>query len=198
MAMKYELDKQQAENYQSDGFGKSKSADSKALIKVWIKVRRDSQIPEFDAITDCKWSFEGENYLRKYTEKLMEMVNENGGMFIEDALKLQEKDILSMHNETVHPQDNFPIPALRALKKAIVNYFENTRQDERLCKATETVICHCRHVTDADIQDAMEKGRKTLEEISMATGAGTGCNTCIGKVVEILSGHKKTALGKFN
>lgn len=196
--MTHELTQQQAENYQLDGFGKSKSADGKTLIKIFIKVRRDSQIPEFDSITECKWTFEGEDNLRKYTEKLIEVINENSGMFVEDALKLKEKDIFSMLNEKVNPQDSFVIPALRALKKAIVNYFEKTNQTERLRKATETVICHCRHVTDADIQDAMEKGRKTLEEVSMATGVGTGCNTCIGKVTEILSGRKRTALGKFN
>ncbi|MBI5754224.1 (2Fe-2S)-binding protein [Candidatus Peregrinibacteria bacterium] len=220
--MNYELTLQQAENHQadahparhggrllqstsrlsetlaSDGFGKSKSADDKTLLKIWIKVRKDSQIPEFDTITECKWSFEGEDNLRKYTERLVELVNENGGIFVEDALKLQERDIFSMVDEKIHPSEAFVIPALRALKKAIVNYFENTKQDERMRKATETIICHCRHVTDADIQESIEKGCKTLEEISMATGAGTGCNSCIGRVTEILSGRKKTALGKFN
>lgn len=195
--MKYELTQQEAANHQADGFGKSKSSDLKTLIKVWIKVRKDSQIPEFDSIIECKWSCEGEDNLRRYTEKLVDMLNENGGMFIEDALKIKEKDIYSMLNENIHPNDHFPIPALRAMKKAIVNYFELTGQKERLRKATETVICHCRHVTDADILEAIEKGRKTLDEISMATGAGTGCNTCIGKVAEILAGHRKTALGKF-
>ncbi|MCX6734798.1 MAG: (2Fe-2S)-binding protein [Candidatus Peregrinibacteria bacterium] len=192
--MNYELSVQQAETHMSDGFGKSKSADAKTLIKTWIKVRRDREIPEFDAIEEFKWSFEGEDNLRKYTEKLAEMLNENGGMFIEDALKLKEKDIFSMLNENIHPQDMFAIPALRAVKKAIVNYFENTKQKERLRKATETVICHCRHVTDLDIQEAIEKGHNTLESLSAVTGAGTGCNSCIGRVVEILN-RKKTAFG---
>lgn len=192
--MTYELTLQQSEIHQADGFGKSKSTDGKTIIKTWIKVRRDREIPEFDAMEEFKWSFEGEDDLRKYTEKLAEMLNENGGMFIEDALKLKEKDILSMLNEKIHPKDSFPIPALRAMKKAIVNYFEKTSQKERLRKATETVICHCRHVTDLDIQEAIEKGHNTLEALSGVTGAGTGCNTCIGKVVEILN-RRKTAFG---
>lgn len=195
--MKYELTQQEAENHQADGFGKSKSADLKTLVKIWIKVRKDSQIPEFDSIIECKWSYEGEDNLRRYTEKLVDMLNENGGMFIEDALKLKEKEIFSMFGENMHAENCLPIPALRAMKKAIVNYFELTGQTEHLRKATETVVCHCRHVTDADIQEAIEKGRKTLDEISMATGAGTGCNTCIGKVAEILAGRRKTALGGF-
>jgi len=192
--MTHELTLQQAEIYQADGFGKSKATDEKTLIKTWIKVRRDREIPEFDVITEFKWSFEGEDSLRKYTEKLADILNENGGMFVEDALKLKEKDIFSMLNENIHPKDAFPIPALRAMKKAIVNYFENTKQKERLLKATETIICHCRHVTDLDIQEAIEKGYDTLEALSAATGAGTGCNSCIGRVAEILT-RRKTAFG---
>lgn len=195
--MIYELTQQEAENHQSDGFGKSKTADGKTLIKTWVKIRRDREIPEFDAIEEFKWCIEGEDNFRKYNEKLAEMLNENGGMFVEDALKLKEKDIFSMLNEDIKPQDSFVIPALRAMKKAIVNYFEKTSQKERLRKATETVICHCRHVTDLEIQEAMEKGHNTLEALSGATGAGTGCNTCINKVAEILS-RRKTAMGALN
>ena len=103
-------------------------------------------------------------------------------------------DIFSMLNEKIHPQDIFPIPALRAMKKAIVNYFENTKQKERLRKATETVICHCRHVTDLDLQEAIEKGNITLESLGAATGAGTGCGSCIGRVTEILN-RRTTAIG---
>ncbi len=183
--MTYELTLQQAETHTSDGFGKSKTTDAKTLIKTWVKVRRDREIPEFDAIEKFNWCFEGEDTSRKYTEKLAEMLNENGGMFIEDALKLKEKDICA---------DVFPIPALRAMKKAIVNYFEKTGQIERLRKATETVICHCRHVTDLDIQEAIEKGNNTLESLGAVTGAGTGCNTCITRVMEIVT-RRKTALG---
>lgn len=192
--MPYELTLQQAENYMPDGFGKSRSSDDKTLIKTWIKVRRDREIPEFDCIEEFKWSFEGEDNLRKHNEKLAEMLNENGGMFIEDALKLKEKDVSSMLNETLKPEETFTLPSLRAMKKAIVNYFEKTNQKERLRKATETVICHCRHVTDLDIQEAIERGNDTLESLSSATGAGTGCNTCISKVAEILS-RRKTAFG---
>ena len=194
--MSYELTLQQAENYQADGFGESKSPDQKLLIKTWIKVRRDREIPEFDAIEEFKWSFEGEDVLRNYTEKLAEMLNENGGMFIEDALKLKEKDISSMLKEEVQPKDVFPIPALAAMRRAIIDYFEKTKQLERLRKATETVVCHCRQVTDLDIQDAIKKGHRTLEALSAATGAGTGCESCVNRVLEILE-RKKTAFGEI-
>lgn len=180
--MTYEISLEQEIIHQADYFGKSKSSDAKTVIKTWIKVRRDREIPEFDAIEEFKWSFEGEDSLRKYTEKLADILNENGGMFIEDALKLKEKDIFSMLEESIHPKDTFPIPALRAMKKAIVNYFEKTKQTERLRKATETIICHCRHVTDLDIREAMQKGHTTLEALGAVTGAGTGCGSCIGRI----------------
>lgn len=190
--MNHELTLQQAESYEaseSGGFGKSKAADGTHFIRVWIKVRRDSQIPEFDCVTEFKWVADNSEDHRKYNEKIADLVNENGGMFVEDALKLNEKDIFSLLGEYLHPKDIFPIPSLHALKKAIVNYFEKTKQEERLRRSTQTVICNCRHVTDMDIAEVTSRGKKTFEEVSMATGAGTGCGSCINKL--------KTALGKL-
>ncbi len=189
------LSKEAAENYEADGFGKTKSAEGNLLIKVWIDVRQDKQIPEFDAIDNLHWYFEllsneslSEEELQeeadkyqKYTVIVFKMALEYGGMFIEDILKLSDRDIFSLSEATLHPQDYFPIPALRALKKAIYNYLENTGQDIRLKKATQKLICNCRHVTDYDIKDAVKKGRRTFFEIQKFTGAGTGCTSCLKK-----------------
>lgn len=39
-------------------------------------------------------------------------------------------------------------------------------------------FCNCRDVTYADIMAAMRAGAATAEEVSAATGAGTGCGRC--------------------
>lgn len=186
----YRLTEEQVEGYEAEGFGKTKSSDGDHIIKIWINVRKDSQIPEFDAINELKWFSNGFGDQQKYTDTIIQMATEHGGMFIADALKLEDKDIFSMVGDDIHPKDRFAIHSLRALKKAICNYFENTGQDERLRKATQKIVCRCRYVTDHDIEEAIARGKRTFEEVKRFTGAGSGCGSCINLV--------KTYLGKFN
>lgn len=40
------------------------------------------------------------------------------------------------------------------------------------------LACRCHNVTYGAIYDAVEKGARTVEEVSKATGAGTGCGGC--------------------
>lgn len=180
----YKLSDLQAENNTADGFGKNRTADASGLIQIWINVRKDSQIPAFDAISETQYHIQGLEDQEADIEALMEMLNEYGGMFIDDALKLNERDVKS-------------VLALKALKKAIIDYFRNTSQEERLRKATENIICSCRHVTDHDILEAMEKGHKTVEALQMVTGAGSGCSSCQNKVKAIISQPIKTDFGSI-
>lgn len=172
----YILSEDEAVKHQFDGFGKTKSPDGESLIQIWIKVRKDAQIPAFDAIIDLKYNFTAPIEQNFYTQA--EEVLAYGGMFVEDALKLRENDIFH-----------------KALKKAIINYFGNTGQSERVRKATENVICSCRHVTDYDIRDAVERGHNTFEKIQMATGAAQGCSSCENKVKSLISQPIKTVFG---
>ena len=52
-----------------------------------------------------------------------------------------------------------------------------TRRTGARMKMTKT-FCNCRDVTYADIMAAMRAGATTAEEVSAATGAGTGCGRC--------------------
>ena len=42
----------------------------------------------------------------------------------------------------------------------------------------EKLACRCHNVTYGKIYDAVKNGAKTVEEVSKATGAGTGCGSC--------------------
>lgn len=177
------------EHHESDGFGKTKSPDGLHLIKIWVNIRRDTQIPEFDTISDLKWTFEGEGEPGPRNLKVLEIATEHGGMFVEDALKLKERDILSLLGEAPGFEVE-PIPALRALKKALVDYLEKSGQHHRALKATQTLVCNCRHVTDQEIETAVKSGHNTFELVRMATGAGSGCNSCVNKVKELVEKYK--------
>ncbi|MBT7736748.1 hypothetical protein HN709_03590 [Candidatus Peregrinibacteria bacterium] len=193
----YLLTKDQCEDYKADGFGKSKNNDGSGCIKMFIHIRKDSMIPSFDALTDLKYLSKNMEDQVALTASLIEMVTDGGGMFIEDILKLQERDIYSMAGESLELGEVRPVVALHALKKAICNYFKETDQDERYRKATETVICSCRHVTDSDIEDLIQNGKTSYDEISSITGAGTGCGSCKNNVKEFIEKKVKTGLGNI-
>lgn len=56
----------------------------------------------------------------------------------------------------------------------------------------DKTICFCMAVTENQIRDAIEsKKLKTLEEVSEATKAGTGCGGCQAAVKQILDEMNK-------
>lgn len=150
-----------------DGVGKIRVEG--VLIVSKIKVRKDSQIPSFDAIVDV--DFEGDDCVGA-KDTLLSF----GGMFLDDVLKLKDDS-----------------PGIKAVKKAIFDYFETSGQIERKRTAMRLVICRCKLVSNQDIEKCVAKGMKTFEEVSAHTFAGTGCGSCIGQVEQIIA----SALGKL-
>ncbi|WP_295158429.1 (2Fe-2S)-binding protein [uncultured Brachyspira sp.] len=56
----------------------------------------------------------------------------------------------------------------------------------------DKTICFCMAVTEKQIRDAIEsKKLKTLEEVSEATKAGTGCGGCQVAIKQILDEMNK-------
>lgn len=48
-------------------------------------------------------------------------------------------------------------------------------------------VCICNGVTDRVIRQAAEAGCETVAEMTMRTGAGSCCGSCLGLVGEILA-----------
>lgn len=49
-----------------------------------------------------------------------------------------------------------------------------------------TVICTCTGTSKEKIEQLINKGANTLDQISSATGANTGCGSCDILIVELL------------
>ncbi|MFC0679830.1 (2Fe-2S)-binding protein [Lysobacter korlensis] len=47
-------------------------------------------------------------------------------------------------------------------------------------------VCICNGVTDRDIREAAEGGCRTMPELTMRTGAGSTCGSCIEMATDIL------------
>lgn len=47
-------------------------------------------------------------------------------------------------------------------------------------------LCHCRHVAATTVDDAILFGALSVQEVALATGASTGCGTCLPLIDSIL------------
>lgn len=47
-------------------------------------------------------------------------------------------------------------------------------------------VCICNGVTDRDIRQAAEAGCATMSELTMRTGAGASCGSCIQMATDLL------------
>jgi bacterioferritin-associated ferredoxin len=47
-------------------------------------------------------------------------------------------------------------------------------------------VCICNGVTDHDIRDAAEAGCRSVAELTMRTGAGANCGSCLDMAAELL------------
>lgn len=50
-------------------------------------------------------------------------------------------------------------------------------------------VCICRAVTEAEVRGCIADGACTVKEVVKRSEAGTGCGSCVGKIVALLSAH---------
>ena len=61
---------------------------------------------------------------------------------------------------------------------------DDTRPEEG---STRMIVCLCRGVSEARLQDIIDRGATTVREIAEACGAGRDCGACCPMVKELLS-----------
>ena len=53
-------------------------------------------------------------------------------------------------------------------------------------------LCNCNRVSEETVLDAIGAGSVTLDELRLTTRAGTGCGSCVGRLVALLDGMAET------
>lgn len=52
-------------------------------------------------------------------------------------------------------------------------------------------VCICNGVTDHQIREAADGGCRTVAELTMRTGCGTNCGSCLELAAELLDQHHR-------
>lgn len=178
------------EDYQPDGIGMVGSPACGDMMKMWIKVDRAQ-----DKIVDCKWQTFGCGSAIASTSMLSVMLTENGGMKIDDALKLRPQDIVKRLIDL--PQRKFHCSVLgdKALRAAINDYFRKTGQHQRIVVEGAKVIDKILKITDKDIEEAVLEGAVTFEDVQKKTKVGVQDKSCIPEVEQLIRFYREKYFG---
>lgn len=180
------LNDHQIKEFKADGKGMVGSPACGDMMKMWIKV--DSKQ---DKISECKWQTFGCASAIASTSMLSVIVTENGGMKLEDALKLRPQDIMERLGGLPLRKVHCSVLGDKALRAAINDYFKNSGQFDRIRQEGTKIIDKITKVTDKDIEEAVLEGARTFEEVQKKTKVGIQDKSCIPEVEELIHYYTK-------
>jgi NifU-like protein involved in Fe-S cluster formation/bacterioferritin-associated ferredoxin len=181
------LEVAESHTYVTDAFLVHNCGD---MMKMWIKVDKES-----DRIIECKWQTFGCGSAIASTSMLSVMLTENGGMKIDDALKLRPQDIVKRLIDL--PQRKFHCSVLgdKALRAAINDYFRKSNQHQRVVVEGAKVIDKILKITDKDIEEAVLEGAVNLEDVQKKTKVGAQDKSCIPEVEQLIRFYREKYFG---
>lgn len=162
-------------------------------MKVWLRIEKGEDGVE--RITDFKWKTFGCASAIAATSMLSVMVVENGGMPIEDALKLRPQDIMARLGGLPARKVHCSVLGDKALRSAVNDYYRKSGQIDKIEIEAGRVIDKILKITDQDIEEAVLEGADTLEKVQQRTKVGTGDPACIPEVEQLIRFYKEKYFG---
>lgn len=158
------------------------------VMKIWLAI-------EGGRITDFKWKTFGCASAIASTSMLSVMVTENGGMSVEEALKLKPQDIMARLGGLPARKIHCSVLGDKALRDAINVYFHKSGQTDRIQNEAGRVIDKVLKITDKDIEEAVLEGADTLDKLQQKTKVGTGDPSCLPEVEQLLRFYREKYFG---
>lgn len=150
----------------------------------WLKI-------EGDRIIGAKWRTFGCGSAIASTSILSVMMTENGGMLIDDALKIRPQDIVKRLENLPPRKVHCSVLGDKALRSAINDYFRRTGQNERIVVQGAEVVDMVLKITDKDIEEAVLDGCYTFEDVQRKLKVGVQDKSCIPKVKELIRFYRE-------
>lgn len=169
------------EKFKYNGLGRVGSPACGDEMVLWLLVDLKT-----DRIKDCRWRTFGCGSAIASTSVLSEMITENGGMKLDDALKIRPQDIMTRLGGLPDRKIHCSVLGDKALQAAINDYFRNTGQHQRVVVAGAKVIDADLHITDRDIEEAVLEGAQTLEDLQKKLKVGIFNKEAIPQIEELL------------
>lgn len=141
------------------------------MMRMWLKVN-----PETERIKDLKWKTFGCASAIAATSIFSVMLTENGGMPIDDALKVRPQDVMVRLGGLPNRKIHCSVLADKAFQKTANDYFRKTNQYDRIVVEGARVIDTRLNITDKDVEEAVLEGAQTLEEVQQKLKVGVAAS----------------------
>jgi len=139
------------------------------MMNMWIKVS-----PEDGRITDLKWKTFGCGSAIAATSMFSVMLTENGGLTIEEALKVKPQHIMVRLGGLPNRKIHCSVLADKAFQKTANDYYRKTGQNAKIVVEGARVIDERLNITDKDIEEAVLEGAQNLEDVQKKLKVGVG------------------------
>jgi len=185
----------EAQDYEkeADGMGLVGSPACGDMMKIWIKVKDDR-------INECKWQTFGCASAIASTSMLSVMLTRDGGMKLDDALKIKPQDIVTELGSLPARKFHCSVLGDKALRAAINDHFKKSKQLDRFVSEGSKVIDLAAKVTDKDIEEEiLEMGDAVynsteddiFEVLQKNLKVGVGDKSCVPQVYQLIRFYKE-------
>ncbi len=175
------------DGFHEDGRGEVGNIKCGDQMTVVIKVDGDTS-----TIADCQWKTYGCASAIASTSVLSEMVK---GMTLDEAFSVTPKDVARELGALPEHKVHCSVLGDKALRAAINDYYRRQGLKDKVVEEEARIICQCMNITDAEIEDAVLEGARSLYELQERTKLGTVCGQCQDEAKELV---KKYVQEHFN
>jgi NifU-like protein len=173
-----------------DAIGEVGSPACGDTMRMWVKVNANT-----DRIMDLKWKTFGCGSAIASTSMFSVMLTENGGMKVDDALKVKPQDVMERLAGLPDRKIHCSVLADKAFRKTMNAYFHATGQHARVIVEGARVVDTKLNITDRDIEEAVLEGAQTLEEVQKKLKVGVGSPETLPDIEQLIRFYKEKYYG---
>jgi nitrogen fixation NifU-like protein len=162
--------------FPADGRGLTGNLKCGDQMLILIKVKDD-------IITDVRWKTYGCASAIASTSMLSEVVK---GKTLQAAYNIKPEDIAKSLGGLPENKIHCSVLGDKALRGAVDDYLEKTGRKGLFQDESAVEVCHCLNLTDRDIENAVQQGARTWEDLQNKTKIGTVCGHCKEEASELL------------
>ena len=178
------------ESFKADAVGRVGSPACGDEMVIWLKID-----PKTEKIKECKWQTFGCGSAIASTSIMSEMVTENGGMTITEALKIKPQDIMERLGGLPARKVHCSVLGDKALRAAINDWFRSTGQHDRIIVEGAKIIDEKLRITDKDIEEAVLEGARNLEDVQKKLKVGVASPEAVPEIEQLIRFYSEKYYG---
>lgn len=183
----YNFEVAESHTYATDAFLVHNCGD---MMKMWLKIEDGSE-----KVLEMKWRTFGCGSAIAATSMFSVMVTENGGVAIDEALKIKPQHIMERLGGLPNRKIHCSVLADKAFRKAANDYFRRSGQVHRVIIEGARVIDPVLNITDKDIEEAVLEGAVDLDSVQKKLKVGVGSPDIITEVEQLIRFYKEKYYG---